>query len=253
MGPYAWRRLALARTEHELAARILSDWTASIGAGLAGIYLWTSEDRGEVHTRGASHALLEDYEAFGRLDDPLFAKVVRKHNLGIAAIHAMRARSEGYAEFAARHCSDFDQYAIVPLIANGTVTGTICLSLERETTADDKRRRREILQALQVHASTRLAQLRQREGAAIRWEGVLGRDDLLLCDLAAGGHTVAAMAGALGVSVNTVKKRLKQLHARLDVASRAELVMQYVIGPEPSAARGRATKRIGRFTLASQS
>lgn len=248
---FDWRRLSLARTEHELAAQILSDWSTSLGAGLAGVYLWKNGTGGEVHTRRVADALLEDYEAFGRIDDPLLARVQRQHIAGIARIESMRARSEGYADFAGRHCAAFEYYAVVPLISNGGIGGTICLSLTAGTTSAAERQRRRVLQGLSVHASARLSQLQMKEGAAIRWDGVLAPDDVILCDLVTGGHTVEAMASALGVSANTVKKRLKRLYARLDVASRSELAMQFVLGPEAGPTK-RVLGRFGAWTLASR-
>lgn len=241
-----WQRLALAKTEQDLATQILNDWPAALGAGRAGVYLRTSGSdgtRGALYARGAKSALLEDYEEFGRRDDPLLARVQRCHVAAMASIATLRARSQGYAEFAGRHSTEFDKYAIVPLIANGDICGTICLSLLPSSSARAERQRRDLMNALSVHASTRLAQLRLREGAGLRWEGVLAAEDVELCELVTGGHTVTTMAAAIGISGNTVKKRLKRLYERLDVASRSELAMQFMLGPEPPNGSVRDTRR----------
>lgn len=241
-----WQRLALAKTEQDLATQILNDWPEALGAGRAGVYLRTSDSsgaRGALYARGAQSALLEDYEEFGRHDDPLLARVQRCHVAAMAPIASLRARSHGYAEFASRHSTAFEKYAIVPLIANGDICGTICLSLLPASSARAERQRRDLMNALSVHASTRLAQLRLREGAGLRWQGILAAEDVDLCELVTGGHTVTSMAAALGISGNTVKKRLKRLYERLDVASRSELAMQFMRGPETASAASRESRR----------
>ncbi|AKU98798.1 hypothetical protein AKJ09_05462 [Labilithrix luteola] len=230
---------------------ILNDWPEALGAGRAGVYLQKNDAGGALYARGAQCALLEDYEQFGRHDDPLLARVQRRHVAAMAPIASLRARSHGYAEFAERHSRAFHKYAIVPLVANGTLCGTVCLSLLPSASAQAERRRRDLMHALSLHASTRLSQLRLREGAGLRWQGILAAEDVALCDLVTGGHTVTSMAAALGVSDNTIKKRLKRLYQRLDVASRSELAMQFMLGPEAPIASQRETMQVGAWHVVS--
>lgn len=84
---------------------------------------------------------------------------------------------------------------------------------------------RKELETMTVHVSVRLAQL-----------GYLAREDhsALLTDrqnetarLAARGHTNSEIAELLALSENTVKKHLKEVFERLDVASRTELAVRY--------------------------
>jgi DNA-binding NarL/FixJ family response regulator len=55
-------------------------------------------------------------------------------------------------------------------------------------------------------------------------DGAPGPPQVGVAELAARGHTNAEIAGEIGISVNTVKARLKQVFERLDVANRTELV-----------------------------
>jgi len=52
---------------------------------------------------------------------------------------------------------------------------------------------------------------------------VLGQRQHRIAELAARGHTNAEIAEALGISINTVKSRLKEVFERLDVHNRTEL------------------------------
>ncbi len=54
-----------------------------------------------------------------------------------------------------------------------------------------------------------------------------------IAQLAALGHTNAEIAAALGISINTVKARLKEVFERLDVCNRTELAN--VLRPWPNA------------------
>jgi DNA-binding CsgD family transcriptional regulator len=58
---------------------------------------------------------------------------------------------------------------------------------------------------------------------AVPDEEVLGERQHRIAELAARGHTNAEIAEALGISINTVKSRLKEVFERLNVHNRTEL------------------------------
>lgn len=94
---------------------------------------------------------------------------------------------------------------------------------------------RSVLSVVAQHASIRLAQLGVRFQREPDASSRLTVRQLDVARLAAHGHTNAGIGDALGMSENTVKKHLKDVFERLDVATRAELatVMLQMAPREP--------------------
>lgn len=134
---------------------------------------------------------------------------------GDAMLAALRLHRAPVEMLGAAAASDVRLHVLLlPLVDTSAVIGAIrCGSL----TSYGPEQRRD-LAALAVHVSVRLAQL----GITVA-EPRLTPRQLEVADLASRGLSNLEVAGVLAISENTVKKQLKDIYRRLDVANRTEL------------------------------
>lgn len=130
-----------------------------------------------------------------------------------------QARAAGY-EGSSRHS------LVVPLFEPSGLFGWIVCG-GKEPFSDELRRS---LMVVAHHVSVRLAQLglRSRPGSIL---DQLTQRQFEVAELAARGDTNAAISSALELSENTVKKHLKDIFERLDLANRAELAARFASSP----------------------
>lgn len=110
---------------------------------------------------------------------------------------------------------------LLPVIEPAGLLGAICCACDEPITDELLRR----LTVFATHVSVRLAQLGTRAANA----NVLNRLTRRQADvalLAARGRPNSAIASALGLSENTVKKHLKDIFGELEVSNRTELAIR---------------------------
>jgi DNA-binding CsgD family transcriptional regulator len=117
---------------------------------------------------------------------------------------------------AASHHRHVDDATVVPLVEPRGVFGVMaCVRREPLTNIE-----RAALSLLGAQISVRLAQLGITTRSA---EADLSPRQHAIADLASRGFSNGEVASALAISANTVKKQLKEVYRRLDVANRTEL------------------------------
>ena len=117
---------------------------------------------------------------------------------------------------AARHHREVDGATVVPLVEPHGVFGVMACARREPLTNIE----RAALSLLGAQISVRLAQL----GITTLSANIdLSPRQHAIADLASRGFSNGEVASALAISANTVKKQLKEVYRRLDVANRTEL------------------------------
>ena len=216
------RGAARAKNIAELAAALLDHAGELVGARGVGLNIFEGN---VLHAKGVPMSMLDQYEKFGRPNDPVLALVKKLHAPSASSITRLRkyARDrglpDGYLELL-----DYTigyHYLAAPVIADGEVIGT--MNFARAEDVEFGVRELSIASAIAVHVSTRMTALRAAAKADRSWESVLTARGFEVAELAARGLTTDEVGRALGVSANTVKKHLRNVYDRLAISSRAEL------------------------------
>ena len=138
----------------------------------------------------------------------------------------LRAMRIDHAPVGQPAASDGIHKLLLPVVEPGGLLGAICVGHGAPLTPEQQRD----LAVLATHVSVRLVQL----GARAANDQVLGKLTPRQVDvalLAAKGRPNAAIASALGLSENTVKKHLKDIFDLLGIANRTELAARLSAGP----------------------
>ena len=216
-------KAARAKSIEELAASLLDEAGALVGARGVGLYVFEGS---VINAKGVPLGLLDQYEKFGRANDPILAIVKRNHAPCAAPIRELREYArvhrlpDGYMELL--DYSIGHHYLLAPVVVDGEVVGT--LNFARAEDREFGVRELSIASALALHVSTRMSTLEAQRTCADRsWESILTARGFEVAELAARGLTTDEVGRALGVSSNTVKKHLRNVYDRLAISSRAEL------------------------------
>ena len=215
-------RAARAKNIDELAAALLDEAGALVGARGVGLYVFEGS---VINARGVPMRLLEKYERIGRDNDPVLAMVKRQHAPCAAPITSLRE----YAyqnDLPASYTELLDytvgyHYMLAPVLVDGEVIGTI--NFARAEDREFGTRELSIASALALHVSTRMTAFAAASKVDRSWKAVLTARAFEVAELAARGLTTDEVGRALGVSSNTVKKHLRNVYDRLAISSRAEL------------------------------
>lgn len=146
----------------------------------------------------------------------------------------MRAMRIDHAPVGQPATSDGIHKLLLPVVEPAGLLGAICVGHTSPLTTEQQRD----LVVLATHVSVRLVQL----GARVANDEALGKLTRRQADvalLAAKGRPNAAIASALGLSENTVKKHLKDIFDQLGVTNRTELAIRVggVGPPQPHVLR----------------
>jgi DNA-binding CsgD family transcriptional regulator len=215
-------KAARAKSVGKLGSAVLDEAGTLVGARGVGLYIFEGSI---INAKGVPLGLLDQYEKFGRDNDPVLAIVKRNHAPCASPISELRkyARAndlpEGYMQLL-----DYSigyHYLLAPVLVDGEVIGT--LNFARAEDREFGARELSIACALALHVSTRMTALASAARADRSWESVLTARGFEVAELAARGLTTDEVGRALGVSSNTVKKHLRNVYDRLAISSRAEL------------------------------
>lgn len=222
-----FRDVARAPSERAVAFALMDHGSELVGGFATGFYSMrdpTTPD--EVHLRGLSEGDADFYEREGRAMDPFLRWVLEHHSVATADVEELRSTSPRLRTMVTARRPDLRQYMLAPIVVGGTVVGMMHFA-----STESRRFDVSIGSAIAIHVSTRVAVLRAFDSFATTWDGALTSREQEVAQLAARGLSTRDMARVAGISSNTVKKHLKQLYAKLGVASRGELSSLLLRGP----------------------
>ena len=188
------------------------------------MYLFsTAQVASEVHVRGVPDRFIDDCERFGRTADVLMPAVARSH----APVHDALLGSWEWWTSTTHYRQLGEPYALAhyllaPVVTGGRLVGSIHL-VRRSGEGAFGPNDLALASAMSLHVSTRLASLRAARSALATWAPMLTRRQMDTAELIVKGLTSREIAAALGLSVDGVKKHVRDLFRKLNVGSRAEL------------------------------
>ena len=220
--------LATANTERDLRNRFMDCISSYFAVQKWGIYLLDEESKLlSCDTYGVSDRFIERYQKYGKGIDPLMDYVLKYH----APCHEELVLPQGkwkQSELYQRCCIEYNHEHIMTggIVGNGQLIGTIHFARLEDTptfTTHDLLR----LSAVCNHISSCLASLRSQPSSIDQQlNSLLSKRELQIANLVARGLTNAEIGRELWISENTVKKVLKKLFLKLEISSRAEMVMK---------------------------
>jgi DNA-binding CsgD family transcriptional regulator len=210
----------LAATSVDALARSLSPFLRTrFAAPFTGIYLYGDDGRPTFeHLEGLPVGFTQRYEREGRTYDPVQRKVART----LLPADDRSALDDGAWECSrlymhVSHPFGLEHILTGPIVIDDRLVGTIHLARDDAAHPFGQDELLSVAMICGEVASTVARCTRQRAPRLSSRE----RD---VVDLVAAGLANKEIGARLGISENTVKKVLKQLHARLGVHARAELV-----------------------------
>jgi DNA-binding CsgD family transcriptional regulator len=215
-------RLAAAQTIPDVISLALEEAPAIANASAAGIYLFEG-GRLDVHCRGAPDRAVSEYLSLPAGSDLLLAHIqamrVPVHERLLFSPSEWRAQSV-YECVAGPF--GFEHYLVAPLIGRGGIMGALTLARARRTPAFTQE---DLTAAAMTTAflSVAFACYEQCKTSILRSLSQLTQREREISIFVAKGLGNIEIARQLGVSVNTVKKHLKIMFAKLGVTRRAEL------------------------------
>lgn len=214
-------RLARATSIREAICHTIDAAGESTGIPVTGVYLLTP-DGFEHHARGATDETFERYLAVSSQGsgDPLFTYLLQKQTAVHEEMLFTPASWDRHPLFElAAAPAGLRHYMLAPVLGRGGVRGAIAFS---RPARDGSFSVPELLTAcsLSTHLSFALSLLEARP--RLETEQLTARE-ADVSRLLVKGLTNAEIAGALSISVDYVKKLLKQLQLKLDATNRTEL------------------------------
>lgn len=223
-----FHHLATATTEEQLRYKFM-DWIGEyFDIQRWGIYLSDEQNHllsCDIH--GVSNAFVERYQKFGKSVDPVMQYVMKYH----APAHEELVLPQGQwkqSELYLRCCSQYNHEHIMTgaIVGSGKLIGTIHFARVTETPAFNTQ---DLLKlgAVCNHFSACLASLRSESIFSRNpYINLLTKRELQIANLVAQGLTNSEIGKQLWISENTVKKALKKMFIKLNVATRIEMIMR---------------------------
>jgi len=215
-------RLAAAQTTSDVISLALEEAPAISFASAVGIYLF-EDGRLDVHARGAPDRAVLKYLSLPAGSDPLLAHMQAMR----IPVHERSLFSQG--EWRAHPLYEcvagpfgFDHYLVAPLIGRGGIIGALTLARGRGTSVFTQSDLTAIAMTT-AFLSVAFACHEHCETSILESLSQLTRREQEISTFVAKGLCNIEIARQLGVSVNTVKKHLKIMFAKLGVSRRAEL------------------------------
>ncbi|HVY48069.1 MAG TPA: LuxR C-terminal-related transcriptional regulator, partial [Minicystis sp.] len=202
-------RVAVARSERELAGVLMDRLQAMFDAVAAGFYTLDGAGRAvDVHIRTELperdlQAVLDEYERSWRAIDPVLRAAIEQHapahNLSVMS----RERWTSTEPYRVMRNWGVEHYLLAPVYVGGKLAGTLQFSrLSRASpfAAADVQR----AAAAAMHVSSRLSVLRFAELALEGWRSTLTQRELEVAELVVKGLSNEEIARVLGLSVDAL-------------------------------------------------